>query len=104
MTLKVTPSEVYAKSGQIKTQKGIMEGLIGQIYAEITSLPEGAWNSQSGRKFVERFANVKQNSLRTLEVIYAHATNLSTAAQKYEELEARQEANVGGLSDGFTIS
>jgi WXG100 family type VII secretion target len=96
LILKVDPAQVRAKAGEINTQKQLMESLMTEMKSKVNELNQ-AWNSESGKSYIEKYENVSKEIQDSLNALQQHVTNLNDAATKYEELENTQSQNVNAL-------
>lgn len=97
LILKVDPAQVRAKAGEISSQKQIMESLMSDMKGKVNELNE-AWNSESGKAYVEKYENVSKEIQDSLNALQQHITNLNDAATKYEEMESTQTQQVNALN------
>ncbi len=97
LILKVDPAQVRTKAGEISTQKQIMETLMSEMKTKVGGLNE-AWNSESGKAYVEKYENVAKEIQDSLNALQQHINNLNDAAAKYEEMESTQTQQVNALN------
>lgn len=96
LILKVDPSEVRTKASEINSQKQLMESLMQEMTNKVNEL-DSAWDSESGRAYVEKYTNVTREIQDSLEALEQHVTNLNNAASTYEDLESAQTQAVNAL-------
>lgn len=97
LILKVEPEQVRTKATEISNQKDMMETYMQDMQNKVNELNE-AWNSEAGRKYVEKYNNVSREITDSLNALMQHVNNLNQAATKYEEMEASQSQQVDSLS------
>lgn len=97
LILKVDPEQVRTKAAEIKAQKQSMEALMNSMGSKVNEL-DAVWNSESGKAYVEKYSNVKQEIQDSLNALEQHVTNLNDAAAKYEDMEQNQAQQVNALN------
>jgi WXG100 family type VII secretion target len=97
LILKVDPAQVRAKAGEINTQKQLMESLMTEMKSKVNELNQ-AWDSESGKSYVEKYTNVTKEIQDSLNALQQHITNLNEAASKYEEMENAQTQQINALN------
>ena len=97
LILKVTPEEVRTKAQEITAQKSMMEAYMQDMQGKVTQVGD-AWKSASGESYIEKYQNVTNNIQKSLDALQQHITNLTQAADRYEQLEASQTQAVNALA------
>lgn len=96
LILKVTPEEVRVKAQEITSQKSMMEAYMQDMVGKVNQLGD-YWKAPSGETYIEKYQHVVTNIQKSLDVLQQHVTNLTQAAEKYEQIENVQTQAVNAL-------
>ena len=90
-TLKVTPSELTAKSGQFSAKASQVKALHDEMLAKVNSL-SGAWTGSAADAYKAKFSALQSSMNAINRMIMEHSRDLSEMAQQYETGESKAQS------------
>jgi WXG100 family type VII secretion target len=100
--LKVDPSVLEAKAGEMDTSKGTILQVMDNAKTEIKSLT-GTWKSEAADEFQNRFNQIYDDIDNMLAIATEHVNDIREASQIYSQAEAAVKSSLEGLpTDGVS--
>lgn len=100
--LKVNPSELNSKAGEVNGQIQAMSGIMGEMGNNFNTVSEN-WQSTSGDEYIDKASTLMTEIKESLENLQVYVKDLQDAASKYEELERDIQGKVSALDDPSSI-
>lgn len=100
--LKVNPSDLNTKAGEIQTQISKMEDLMNQMRSVFGMVSEN-WQSTSGAAYEDKANVLIKEITESLTYLNDYVVDLNTAGSKYEELESELSSRVNNLDDPSSV-
>lgn len=100
ITLKVEPSVLITKAGELSNEKTTIVGLMEQAKTEITSLV-GSWKSEASDEYQARFKQIYDDIDNMLAIVSEYISDLNEVANVYGTAEKAAKSAAEGLpTDG----
>lgn len=94
--LKVTPSELKAKSGEFETIRGAIWNLIQEMNNKVNGL-NATWTGGAAEAYRTSYAGLKDDMERLNRMIREHVTDLVEMADLYAQAEDRTQQTAAAL-------